>query len=74
MARSLELRNLNQVDGVPCHLWMPIIFITMAGASFKFLRIFALYYTDSENWVSFLDYCSFMNIFFGKSLRYSDCA
>ena len=64
MARSLALRNLNQVDGLACHLWMQIIFVTMAGASFKFLRIFALYYTDSENWVSFLDDCSFMNIFF----------
>ena len=39
----------------------------MAGASFKFLRIFASYCTDSENWVSYLDDCFFfMNIFSEK--------
>ena len=34
---------------------MQIVFVTMAGASFKFLRKFALYCTDSENYVLFLD-------------------
>ena len=38
----------------------------MAGASFKFLRIFASYCTDSENWVSYLDDCFFNEHFFGK--------
>ena len=36
-----------------------------AGASFKFLRIFASYCTDSENWASYLDDCFFYELFFG---------
>ena len=38
----------------------------MAGASFKFLRTFASYCTDSENWVSYVDDCFFYEHFFGK--------
>ena len=38
----------------------------MAGASFKFLQIFASYRTDSENWVSYLDDWFFYEPFFGK--------